>query len=61
MVLFACGENPISAAIGRAAAGEASRYDVKVRMAEDRYLTIDFILAPIFDEQGQVASRAVGY
>lgn len=40
--------------IQRAACGETIRYDVKVRLAEDRYITIDFMLAPIFDAAGAV-------
>ncbi|HEV7264650.1 MAG TPA: PAS domain-containing protein [Falsiroseomonas sp.] len=38
----------------RAAAGEASRYDVAVRMAGDRRMTIDFQIAPLFDAAGRV-------
>jgi PAS domain S-box-containing protein len=44
----------LRAAIARAAAGEQIRYDVPVRVAEDRYIVIDFTLAPIFDEAGSV-------
>lgn len=44
----------LRAAIKRAAAGEVSRYDVPVRLAENRLIVIDFMLAPVFDEQGQI-------
>ena len=44
----------LQAAIERAAAGEQSRYDVTIRLAEDQYIIIDFMLAPVFDAQGQV-------
>ena len=41
-------------AITTAAAGESSRYDAVVRVAEGRMKTIDFMLAPLLDEQGRV-------
>lgn len=41
-------------AINRAAAGETVRYDVLVRLAEKRFITIDFMLAPTFDAHGKV-------
>jgi PAS domain S-box-containing protein len=41
-------------AIDRAAAGEASRYDVIVRLGPDRFEPIDFIIAPLYDEDGRV-------
>lgn len=41
-------------AIQRAAAGETVRYDVTVRLASNRYITIDFLLAPVFNDSGQV-------
>lgn len=41
-------------AIGRAAKGEQVRYDVPVRLGPDRYITIDFMLAPVFDDAGRV-------
>ncbi len=44
----------LRAAIRRAARGEASRYDEVVRLGEDRRTTIDFMLAPMRDEQGRV-------
>src|SRR5262245_45743003 len=42
-------------AISRAARGERLRYDVKVRLAEDRFIDVDFALAPLFDSDGKVA------
>jgi PAS domain S-box-containing protein len=44
----------LRAAIERAARGEAVRYDVDVRMAGGRLMTIDFMLAPLRDEAGQI-------
>ncbi|MFO0928770.1 MAG: PAS domain S-box protein [Gemmataceae bacterium] len=41
-------------AIRRAAAGQPSRYDVKVRAAKDRLIDIDFMLNPMVDDQGRV-------
>jgi PAS domain S-box-containing protein len=41
-------------AIRQAAAGQSCRFDVMVRMAEARMITIDFMLAPLLDEQGRV-------
>lgn len=41
-------------AIRRAKQGEPSRYDVVVRVGEDRFITIDFCLQPLFDEAGRV-------
>ncbi|MCL4248998.1 MAG: PAS domain S-box protein [Anaerolineae bacterium] len=43
-------------AIARAARGERIRYDVKVRTGESTFAIIDFILAPIFDENGRVSA-----
>ncbi|NJO81396.1 MAG: PAS domain S-box protein [Blastochloris sp.] len=45
----------LRAAIGRAAAGETVRYDVAVRLAENQFITIDFMLAPARDIEGRVA------
>jgi PAS domain S-box-containing protein len=44
----------LRAAIARAARGERVRYDVQVRLGPERFTTIDFMLAPARDEQGQV-------
>ncbi len=41
-------------AITRAASGETVRYDVVVRLGENQFVTIDFMLAPTFDAQGRV-------
>ncbi|MCU0464710.1 MAG: PAS domain S-box protein [Anaerolineae bacterium] len=41
-------------AIKRVAAGETVRYDVRVRLGEGRFITIDFILAPVLDGRGRV-------
>jgi PAS domain S-box-containing protein len=43
-------------AIARAARGEASRYDVKVRVAEHQFIDIDFSLQPLRNEAGEVVS-----
>ncbi|MCB0063397.1 MAG: PAS domain S-box protein [Caldilineaceae bacterium] len=42
-------------AIARVAQGESLRYDVPVRLGDDHYIEIDFMLAPIFDEEGNVS------
>ncbi|MCC6437273.1 MAG: SpoIIE family protein phosphatase [Acidimicrobiales bacterium] len=44
----------LRAAVARAAAGVASRYDVEVRMAGGRLITIDFQLAPLYDDAGVI-------
>lgn len=41
-------------AVMQAACGEVSRFDVVVRMAGDSRLPIDFMLAPLRDEHGQI-------
>lgn len=41
-------------AIERAAHGEASRYDVQARVAENQFIVIDFSLQPLRDETGKV-------
>lgn len=40
--------------IKRAAAGETVRYDVTVMVDTQRYITIDFLLAPVFNGKGKV-------
>lgn len=40
--------------IERARGGHMVRYDAVVRMAGDTRMTIDFMLAPVFDDHGQV-------
>ena len=44
----------LKAAIATALTGEVVRYDVEVRMASDSRLMIDFMLAPIKDEHGNI-------
>lgn len=41
-------------AITKAANGQASRFDVRVRLGADHFIIIDFMLAPIMDEAGNV-------
>ncbi len=41
-------------AMARAAKGEASRYDVDVRMAGGRLMTIDFMIAPLRNADGEI-------
>lgn len=41
-------------AIQRAATGEVVRYDVPVRLSPEVRITIDFMLAPVFDRMGRV-------
>ncbi len=41
-------------AIFRAKQGETIRYDVVVRMADDSRMTIDFMLSPVRDAEGQI-------
>jgi PAS domain S-box-containing protein len=47
-------QEQLRAAAARANQGEASRYDVDVRMACGTMTTIDFMLAPLRDDAGQV-------
>jgi PAS domain S-box-containing protein len=42
-------------AIARGERGEASRYDVRVRVAADKFADVDFSLQPLRDETGEVA------
>jgi signal transduction histidine kinase len=44
----------LRAAIERAASGEPTRFDAVNRVGPDRFITVDFMLAPLFDERGQV-------
>ncbi|MBZ0306681.1 MAG: PAS domain S-box protein, partial [Anaerolineae bacterium] len=44
----------LRAAIQNAARGERSRYDARIRLADDHFITIDFMLAPMLDEEGKV-------
>lgn len=45
----------LRAAVSRAAAGEPSRFDVQVRVAEGRSAWLDFSLQPMGDEAGRIA------
>jgi two-component system CheB/CheR fusion protein len=45
----------LRAAIVEAAAGTSSRYDVKVRIAPDHFIFIDFQLVPVLGADGKVA------
>lgn len=47
-------QHQLRQAITRAAYGEASRYDVEARAAEDQFITLDFSLQPLRDETGAV-------
>ncbi len=41
-------------AIARTRCGEVVRFDAKVRLADNRFITIDFLLAPLFDHAGRI-------
>ncbi len=47
-------QDQLREAIQQAATGESVRYDVQVRLGEDRFITIDFGIAPLFDDEGHV-------
>ncbi|NJN17386.1 MAG: PAS domain S-box protein [Oscillochloris sp.] len=47
-------QNRLQNAITLVAHGETVRYDVPVRLAENHFITIDFMLAPAKDPQGRV-------
>lgn len=47
-------QETLRAAIRRAANGQQSRYDVKVRVAEKQFITIDFQIVPMRDDQGVI-------
>ena len=42
------------AAIRQASAGETVRYDVQIRLGEDQFIIIDFCLAPLLYDSGEV-------
>nr|MDP2192585.1 PAS domain-containing protein [Rhodoferax sp.] len=44
----------LHAAIERAAHGEASRYDVQIRVAENQFIVIDFSIQPLRDKDGGI-------
>jgi PAS domain S-box-containing protein len=47
-------QSRLRAAIERAARGEPSRFDAVNRVGPDRFVTVDFMLAPLTDERGRV-------
>ncbi len=47
-------QKQLESAISKAARGETSRYDTMVRIENNRFITIDFQIAPIFSENGEV-------
>jgi PAS domain S-box-containing protein len=47
-------QEQLRAAISRAALGEASRYDTRIRAAENEFIDIDFSLQPLRGEAGKV-------
>ena len=44
----------VRAAVARASKGESQRFDMLVRMANDRMMLIDFVLQPLYDESGAI-------
>lgn len=44
----------LRAAIARTVNGETVRYDATVRLSDEQYIVIDFMLAPILDEGGHI-------
>lgn len=47
-------QQQVRSAVNRASQGESSRFDIAVRMAGNRKIIIDFMLAPLRDEEGQI-------
>jgi PAS domain S-box-containing protein len=47
-------KHQLRVAIERAARGEASRYDVQIRVAENQFAILDFSLQPLRDERGEI-------
>ena len=47
-------QNQLRESIEKAAAGESVRYDANVRIGENKFIPIDFMLAPLYDEDGQI-------
>ncbi|HSO42448.1 MAG TPA: PAS domain S-box protein [Rhodospirillales bacterium] len=47
-------QDELVAAMAQAVKGEASRYDVDVRMAGGRLMTIDFMIAPLRNTEGEI-------
>jgi PAS domain S-box-containing protein len=52
-------QNQIQQAINQAAQGQSIRYDLPIRIAEEKFITIDFAIKPVFDELGQVSYLVV--
>jgi len=44
----------MKSSIRRAATGDTERYDIAVRIVNDRRLLVDFMLAPVYDEAGDL-------
>lgn len=47
-------QRQLRATISRAARGDASRYDMRVRVADGQFIAVDFSLQPLRDEAGAV-------
>lgn len=47
-------QEQLRVACGKAAQGESSRYDVRIRGAGEELLDIDFAIAPLYDESGNI-------
>ncbi len=47
-------QDNLNETIKKAAKGEKFRYDVNVRVGDNRFIPIDFMLAPLFDEDGNL-------
>ncbi|MDB9317038.1 CBS domain-containing protein [Nodularia spumigena] len=52
-------QNKIQSAISQAAQGNSIRYDIPVRFTEEKFITIDFSIKPVFDESGEVSYLVV--
>ena len=48
-------QEELRAHVARAAAGEASRYDAEIRIAQGELTTVEFVIAPMRDGQDRVA------
>ena len=47
-------QSRLRASIARGAQGETSRYDVEMRIAGEDLITVDFMLAPVFNDDNQL-------
>ncbi len=55
MVVLRCGNRrPIETIDSASCTGAQVRYDVQIRVANERRLMIDFMLSPVRDESGRV-------